>query len=281
MSLTDAGKNLILGLLLGTSTETLTNGGVGVDDDFSASHTTLQSSVSTIDSCDATTGWVAAGDATTETVNTTSFQEGTGSLNLGATFSSGDSHYTKTVTSFDASATNDKIYFFFYINDLTELTDTTDAVYVRLGTGGQTNYNKYDTSRDALSNGWNSIIVNVASPDSTGGTGADETDIDSVRIGFKNGTSITLGDARMDYIRFVTDGGVGITDSVSAFISSTSNKAATLTYKVLATQSNGYDISSAGLSTTTTPVLFTKQTFSAINKDENTEIQIDEFLTVK
>ena len=115
---------------------------------------------------------------------------------------------------------------------------------------------------------------------STGGTGADESDIDSVRLGFKNNTSITIGDVRFDYIRAITDGASGIPDSLGAFTSIKSDKALTITYKVLSSQSNGYDISSAGISTAT-PLQFTKQTFSLINKNEDTEIQVDEFLTVK
>jgi len=280
MTLTDGGKNHIIDLLIGDSIIPIINGGAGVDDAYQASDTTLQSEVLLVDACDATTGWGEGDDALAPTLNTTSFQEGTGSINGGSTFSAGDAHYTKTVSTFDVSAVNDKLYFFFYIEDLTELTDTTDAVYVQLGTGGQTNYNKYDKLRNSISNGWNAMVLTVNSPSSVGGSGADEADIDSVRVGFKSGTSITIGDFRYDYIRTVTDGGVGIADGFGPFSSIKSDKALKITYKVLATENNGYDLSSSGVSTIT-PLLFTKQTFSAINKGDDAEIQIDEFLTVK
>lgn len=281
--LTDAGRNLIVSMLTGASTDKITKGGFGVDNTTYATDTFVQGSVIVADSCDATTGWTIAGDALAVSTDTTNFKEGTASISTGATYSTGLAQFSKTVTSMNLSASDCKFYAFLYIADVTALTSATDAVSIDLGTGGWTNYNHYHFDRSTLGNGWNYLVFNVATASTMTGAGLTTSTCDSIRLNVRDGTTIAGGNLKFDYFRAVTDGGLGISDSLITLASSnftTMDKAVRISYSALASQSNGYDISSCDLSTQN-GIMFTKSQFSAITKTDNVEVQADELVTVK
>jgi hypothetical protein len=159
-----------------------------------------------IDACDVTTGWTGSADAAAAATNTTTYKEGGISLALGKTGTSTTAcTYTKTITATDINGK--KVLVWVYIADGTTLTalDVSAAAnnYIDLGTGGTTNYNRHYMGT-GLAVGWNLIVCDSAAPDTTGGTGADETLIDTLKIGFKtDATSTTFASAKviMDYWR--------------------------------------------------------------------------------
>ena len=108
------------------------------------------SSRATIDACDATTGWSVSGDATSLELDTTAGNrlEGTGSLDLRATYSTGTATYYNTLSSFDGAT--DYLFLAFQIQDLTQLTAGTDTIKVELGTSGFTITNVYNFNKTQL-----------------------------------------------------------------------------------------------------------------------------------
>ncbi len=282
MGIVLTGKNLVRDLLTGNSTDTLTTGGVGVlTTAWVESDTGLFGGTTQIDACDAVTGWANAGDANAETLNTTAGerQEGTGCLNLPMTFSAGSGTWSKTISTQNMAA--DKLYAWYYIADKSALTDATDAVRIILGTGGYTNINNYDFARDNLNNGWNTLLVDVDTATSTGGTGADETDIDSIRIKVKADSSISTNNQRMDNWRFLSAGTDGVTDSQNAFDSTdvASDKVIKIAYTLANTESNGYSVSEFAL-VDTNGDLFLREVFTGIDKDANTQLQVDSLIYI-
>lgn len=161
-----------------------------------------------VDAMDATTGWAGSADATVAT-STTAFHEGTGSLSLAKTGTTTTAcSMQKTIDALDAD--NKIMYLWVYIADATTLTalDVSAAAnnHVKLGTGGVTNYNQYNMGT-GLAVGWNLIRMDVASPDTTGGSGADETLIDTVAVVFKSdatGDTWAANKVLVDHLRIFT-----------------------------------------------------------------------------
>ena len=161
-----------------------------------------------VDALDATTGWVDSTDATLAT-STTAFHEGAGSLSLAKDGTSSTACSTqKTIDALDAS--NKIMYLWVYIADSTTLTaiDVGAAAnnHIKLGTGGVTNYNQYNMGT-GLAVGWNLIRMDIDAPDTTGGSGADETLIDTVAIVFKSdatGDTWAANKLLIDHLRIFT-----------------------------------------------------------------------------
>ena len=161
-----------------------------------------------VDAMDVTTGWAGSADATVAT-STTAFHEGSGSLSLAKSGTSSTAcSMQKTIDALDAD--NKIMYLWVYIADATTLTaiDVSAAAnnHVKLGTSGVTNYNQYNMGT-GLAVGWNLIRMDVASPDTTGGSGADETLIDTVAIVFKSdatGDTWAANKLLLDHIRIFT-----------------------------------------------------------------------------
>ena len=114
----------------------------------------------------------------------------------------------KTIDALDAS--NKIMYLWVYIADSTTLTaiDVGAAAnnHIKLGTGGVTNYNQYNMGT-GLAVGWNLIRMDIDAPDTTGGSGADETLIDTVAIVFKSdatGDTWAANKLLIDHLRIFT-----------------------------------------------------------------------------
>ena len=161
-----------------------------------------------VESFDATTGWVDSTDATAA-ATTTAFHEGAGAMSLAKDGTSSTACSTqKTISALDAS--NKIMYMWVYIADATTLTaiDVSSAAnnHIKLGTGGVTNYNQYNMGT-GLAAGWNLIRMDIDAPDTTGGSGADETLIDTVAVVFKSdssGDTWTTDKVILDHLRIFT-----------------------------------------------------------------------------
>ena len=160
----------------------------------------------TIDACDAA-DFSSEGDAGAEAVNSTAgqFKEGTGCLNLPTTYSTGTAGWYKTIGAINLTTGNNYFYVWFYIVNSADLTTSASAVRITLGTGGFTNMNHYDTANTAIANGWNLLAFDADDPSSTGGTGADESNIDRIKITVLLGSSQATNDMRMDFWHSCTE----------------------------------------------------------------------------
>lgn len=255
--------------------DNIDNSGIGLDTSVTANSNGLFGGGTTIDACDATTGWSAGGDGSTITLNTDGGerQEGTGSLDIAAAYSSGEATYTKTVTSQDLS-NSERVFVWFYVDDPSPITTAS----IVLGTGGTTNYNQYDTAGASLSVGWNSLEADLAStPSSTGGSGATESDIDTIQL--KLEITSAPSDMRMDYWRYYESGTDGITDSQSAPTITTGDRFVKTVHTINSTDSNGLPITSAADHDDTIQV-FTMN-FTEINKTDSDQIQVDKYYYIE
>lgn len=223
----------------------------------------------TIDACDATTGWNVSGDATSVELDTTAGNrlEGTGSLDLRATYSTGTATYYKTVSSFDGST--DYLFVALYINDLSQLEDTTDTVSIHLGTSGFTNYNIYNFNYDLLKTGWNGIVCDIDNPDSVGGSGATEATIDSVKVNLKITEDLADDDIIMDWIHTYPVADTYITWSLGYPSYDEVNKTVSTRFEINSTQANGgYVLRECGFWDTTKTYLYRRDTYSSVSKDQ-------------
>ena len=237
----------------------------------------ITSGNATIDACDAITGWSASGDGTSVVLDTTAGNrlEGTGSLDLLATHSTGTATYYKTVSIF--SGATKYLFFGFYINSLAQLTSATDTIKIELGTSGYTNTNVYNFNYTQLQAGWNGIVCNVDSPDSIGGSGAVEATIDRIRVNIKIASSLTTDDIIMDWIHTYPIANTWGSYDVSYPIHSEANRTVSTRTSMNSTQGNGYILREIGKFTSdTVKKLVDRDNFSSVSKDQYITLTFDE-----
>ena len=229
----------------------------------------------TIDACDATTGWSASGDGTGVVLNTTAGDrlEGTGSLNLEATFSSGVATYYKTLSSF--VGTDDYLFIAFYANSLTSLVNTTDTIQIELGTGGFTNTNIYDFNYSQLQTGWNAIVCKIDTPTSTNGTGATIATIDRIRINIKINTDLADDDLIMDYIHTYPEANTYITWESGYPTLNETTKTATTRFILNSLQANSYILREFGVFDDTKAYLYRRDKYTSITKTQYITLTFD------
>jgi len=163
-----------------------------------------QSNRRQIDDCD-TANWAEANDAIAETVDTANQQEGSGCLNLGATYSAGYATYSKAITSFDIT-NYEYLCFWFYVKEKLDTSDNPylaeNAIEIKLG-NDSSNYETLTVGRDELSAGsWNLLVLNLQDVTTTGTL--VKTAIDYLAIKINVAQTITLGDIKIDEIFLTT-----------------------------------------------------------------------------
>ena len=147
-------------------------------------------------------GWSVSGTGTGVVVNSNpgEYKYGSSSLNLEA--NTGTATFTKTITAIDLSNTTySRVLLWFYVDDVAAYLDNSvsNAVRIKLGTGGLTNSNNYDWDTTQLTNGWNLLYINPANYDSQDGTGADLTNIDTIAIELTLIQDNATNNLRMDF----------------------------------------------------------------------------------
>jgi len=272
MVLTQNAKDSIL-----TSTAALfLSGGVGLNSTTeNSTDTGLFGGGTTLDACDATTGWSNSGDASATVLNTTAgyFMEGTGCLNLPTTFSAGVASWYKTLGS--TNLASKKLYVWLYIDDASDLATSTNAVSLDLGTGGFTNYDTWNYANTSFSNGWNSLYVDVNTYDSTSGSGLVTSTTDRIRLNVNLTSTQTSTDMRMDYWRSYVAGTFGVTNGQKVLIKTTGTNFFKTTMNLTVTEGNGLEIVESGDNNGS--ILLSRQTFASITKGLNTQVQIDKY----
>ena len=259
----------------------ITTGGIGINaTSVATSDTGLFGAGTTLNDCEASTGWAGTGDGSTPVVNSVAgeYAEGTSCLNMPYTASANSALYTCDLATTTDQATN-KVVGWFYIDNQEDL-ESGNAVKVYLGTAGLTNANIWNFDKDDLGNGWNSLVVSVDSPDTSTGTGATDATIDTVGIYVAASVTQASNDMRTDYWRYYEPDQLGVTDSLSALtITSSTDKLIKTKHIIPFTESNGLAIVEAGDNNGTT--VYNRYTFTEIYKDENRELRIDKYYYIQ
>lgn len=233
------------------------------------------SSVSVIDDCEAA-DWSAENDGSAPTLNSDAgyHLEGSNSLNLLATYSAGSAGFYKTFGNFDV--TDNYFCIPIRINDLALITSGASAITIDLGTDGFTDYNRYSINKNLLQVGWNYLVCNGNSPDSTGGAGATETTINRVKITITNSTDLVAGDIVMDWIQTypIVDTFISFDSGYPTF--DTGNKTITFRFSLNSTQANNYALREVGVWDNTKTYLYSRDKFTTINKTEYITLTTEE-----
>ena len=219
----------------------------------------VTSSVAIIDAC----------DATAVAVNSTSgqFLEGAGCLNLPTTFATGTSNWYKTVSNFDV--TSKYFTIMLYITSLSDITSGASAVKIDIGTGGFTNYSSYVFNKNLLQVGWNALVCDGDTPDSSSGSGATKTTINRIRMTITNANTWVANETRMDWIQTYPKADTFGIWTVGYPIYNTGNKSVTIQGIDLSTNSNGYMIREFGLYNADSPkLLYSRDTFTTVVKSQ-------------
>jgi hypothetical protein len=166
--------------------------------------------IETLDSCDATTGWLTAGAATAPTLDTANKKEGTASINMGKTAGTVTATYSKTLGStFDGTGKQYRVWV--YVKDKVKLAyDSNPAIQIGIGNNAGNYYflnidveDLIDIDTDGT-DGWNKLGGLITSFSTVGSPNI--TLLDFIFVSFFTNvasTTITHGDMKMDYHRLL------------------------------------------------------------------------------
>jgi len=230
---------------------------------------------SVIDACDAITGWNHAGDGGQAVLNTDDEHLGSGCLNLPISYSSGVSSWTKTVSSKNLSGLLTGVYLWLYVNDLTNVVNSSSAVIITLGTGGVVNSEDYYFARSSLTAGvWNCLrIPDLTDSDNTNGSGATLNNVDTVKITVNTTGSFTGSNLRMDEWVYATDAEHEKTCEASYPIINVINHTVKWQIKYTSANSNGFTMKRLFLKNTSDFGYLTS-TFADFEKSSAKELRI-------
>ncbi len=278
--ITNTGKNFVLNRIFASTKTVVDTFEIGTGTTTpDVTDTALETRVpittdTTLDSCDATTGWANAGIGDAETLNTTAGEriEGTGCLNLPTTGAAGTAGWSKTVAAWDFSTAQDTVNIWYYIADQSDLTTASDAVTIYLGDAGAANAYLYDFADTAISSGWNFLVCITGSETSTVGAPVN-TQLDFIQIEVKLDTDQVTNDMRMDFWALSR-----AADYTENFLTGyptydTGNRRATVRCNISSSQANGHNLTEIGLENTeSTPELLSHTVHTAISKSSKDEI---------
>lgn len=227
------------------------------------------SNVELVDDCE-TADWTEGTDSIAETLNSSTFKEGSNALNLGKSGTSGTTmSYSKTTTSVDF--TSKKLFVWVYVTTLSDLVASGTAVTVRFGSDSS-NYYYQDVAIGSLAAGWNLVVLDQASP--TGTTGSPVVaSCDYSEIIFNTdlaADTITLGDVVMDYWH-VADSSDFARSFSSGYPSGPSDDLqVTLRGEITSVEMNGFQINGVAFKNTdSTPLTAMIGTTLVIGKDSS------------
>lgn len=232
-----------------------------------------------VDSCDSAATWTGNADATL-TDNTTTYLEGTGSINMqkNGTASNICSMY-KTTTSRDF--TSNELIMFFYIKDATALAKLTTNACVRIRFGSDsTNYYEFYFDKADLVVGWNSLrnMTSATADAITGSPVVASTDYTYVEY-YTNNTADTTaaGDFMLDNIFTAQSSDfIDTLDAGNPVLDETTYNA-TITTTIALTDLNGWDITEFGtFNNDATKKMATRSVFPEVSKTNSVILQVTE-----
>jgi len=165
-------------------------------------------STETVDACEATTGWTAGTDGAI-TTNSTTYKQGSYSLNLTKNAATADNviWYKETEPSLDF--TSKTIYGWVYIIDAAALAKlaTSSALEVRYGNDYNTNYYKFVYDNADLAVGWNLIYFTTTTGTQVGTVTLNACDSLGVKLTFTATSDTTsAGDIVIDDFKLSSSG---------------------------------------------------------------------------
>ena len=278
--ITNGGKNILLNraykvtpdYLAPTQFKVGINNGTPAAGDTDLDQPVPISGTESVDDCE-TADWVDSADMTT-TLNSTTFKEGVGALNLTKDGVASDTASTdKTTTSVDF--TSKQLSLWIYIKDSTMLNKlaATDCVTIRFGSDNA-NYYTYTRDLTDLATGWNLISYTSATADSTTGAPAIAA-CDYSYIAIKADAAATVwsaADLIMDDWKVASSDDF-LKDVVSGYPTiDEANFETTMRGFLATTDANGYDINGFGwFNKDGTPKLHSEDTYTAESKSETDE----------
>ena len=225
-----------------------------------------------IDSFDATTGW-AAGTDSVVAVNVTTKKEGTASLSLAKTGTSGTTgSMSKTTTSLDF--TSKDLWGWVYITDVTDLVASGTAISIRFGSGAS-DYYQYDIAIGSLANGWNYFKFDSSTASSTTGTPVI-TACDYTLIEYN--VDLAADTVAADRINFDDFRLASSDDYQTTFVTGyptfdTVNNKVTVRCLINSLQANGWNLTEVGEVNTDSPeLLISRDVFTSISKSNTDEL---------
>lgn len=154
----------------------------------------------TLDACDATTGWTSDGSLSLSTSN---YCEGTGALAVSSTSALSGSLFNKTTISPTATSvdtTNGRLDFWYYVNDAALLSGT---MTIEVSSSASVNTDEYEWTQavSGLSTGWNFITKTFASATVNGSPNIDALIRFTVKGHTRNGSGGTPVVEGLDRVR--------------------------------------------------------------------------------
>ena len=231
-----------------------------------------------VDDCDATTGWTAGTDSAV-TLNNTTYVQGTGSLNLTKSGTSGlNCSISKTTTS--ANMGTDSLRLFFYILNSTALNKlaTNSCVIVRFGSDSS-NYYEWFFDRADLSTGWN-VLKDMTTSNGipTGLPVTTAMDYTLVQFTTNNASDTTsAGDIIVDNILLGSSA-----DAYDAFqsgipIFDEGTQSVTIVHTLGLTTANGYNITEFGtFNSDSTNLCLTHWVITSVTKNGQVILTVSE-----
>lgn len=227
-----------------------------------------------VDDCEATTGWTDSADMTVS-LNTTTFKEADGSLNLTKDGTGSASASTsKTTTSRDF--TSKELELWYYVDDTTtlDLHATSNCLTIRFGSDSS-NYYQWTVDKASLSTGWNRIsgltsatATVVSSPTITA---CDYTFIQVTATG--SGDTWAAGKVAMDDIKLVSSDDYLRSTESSYPVVDYANFQIEFRARATTVMANGYPLTEVGfLNSDGTPLLGLHCSFNSISKTEEDEL---------
>jgi hypothetical protein len=161
-----------------------------------------------VSTCEATTGWTAGTDGAI-TTNSTTYKQGSYSLNLTKTGATADNvmWYNQTLSSLDF--TSKTLYGWIYIKDATTLAKlhSTTALEVRYGNDYNTNYYYKVYTNAQLAVGWNLLYFSTATSTQQGTVDLAHCDSLNIKLTYTaTSDTTTAGDIVIDDFKLASSG---------------------------------------------------------------------------
>jgi len=288
--ITNIGKNLVCNRLASSTYGPLTQFNVGIGSTAPAVTDTALTTpipiqnIETVDACNATTGWTASGTNSVST-NTSRYTEGGIALNLiKSDTSSAVISMSKTTTNI-ADFSSKKLWLFIFISTggHAKLKASGTALFVRFGTDGSNYYQKNYTKAQLTANAWNYLAFSTATADSTTGTpGTANMDYTTVQYETVNSSDTTAaGDFVWDDMKVASSDDYYKALAVGYPAVDTGAHTLTSRFIVSSTECNGATLAEIGVfNSDGTPILYSHDTFTAIEKNNLIEIIFEQVDTI-
>jgi hypothetical protein len=228
-----------------------------------------------VDACDATTGWTAGTDSAVS-LNTTTYKEGTGALNIYKTGTSANAlSASKTTTSRNFSSKD--FHAWVYLTAVTDLISAGTALSIRFGSDAS-NYWQRDYDVSTLADGWNLVVFDTSSPSSQVGS-PDGTSCDYTAVLLYTdlaADTIAAGRVIVDDLKLASDGDYLKSYETGYPLVDETNVEVETQMFLPSTMANGYDIDSVAMvNTDATVQVFSVDVFTSESKSST-----DEFIMI-